>query len=169
MPFTLTLKEKQDIQRKDQITHQSLISQTQICNIVNSAFCYENIQALFIDRVSKSEHMLKMLVDDKIVMLNQKFSQPGDRPVILKLTNHRIGVLIDFNKGTFDFDIFKKLNAINQILSSSKNCGVYSQEFPDKFEIFILRKLEDGRGNIWKVKIGKSVLQNIIKELIVNE
>eukprot|EP00347_Sterkiella_histriomuscorum_P006420 403352838 len=164
-PFSFQIKEKINIYRQNQITHQSIISQSQIINIMNEAFCYEQVQALIIDRATKQEHIIKMGVEDKIILLNQCISEKNDLPVILKLQNHRIGLLTNMITGAFSFDCFKKMNSINQILSTNKNCGMYLQEEDGYCMIFILRKLDDGRGNVWRIKISKDFLKKAQKYL----
>ena len=40
---------------------------------------------------------------------------------------------------------------------------MYTEDLVDKFFVFIIRKLEDGRGCLWTVKIPIKVIRNIIK------
>jgi len=77
------------------------------------------------------------------------------------MSNHKLSLLTNFKEEKFEDSVFKKLNAINSILSSSKNCSLYSYEEKNHTVILIIRKLDDGRGNLWRVKIGRKFINNL--------
>ncbi len=47
--------------------------------------------------------------------------------------------------------------------TAGSNIAVYTEDLSDRFSIFIIRKLEDGKGCLWTVKIPRKVIRNIIK------
>eukprot|EP00347_Sterkiella_histriomuscorum_P014500 403360641 len=151
-----------------EVVHLTMVSTSNILSITNESLSFDKMKLKICDREKKVLGCLKMNVHDKILMINQKFSKKGDIPIIVRLSNHQLSVLVDIQKGTWNYDIFKKVNAINQFISQSKNCGVSLEESKGKVKIYIVRKLDDGRGNLWKITICKYVLQKLKEEIKSN-
>eukprot|EP00347_Sterkiella_histriomuscorum_P002181 403369154 len=167
--YSFTLIHKKDLVNcPSAVVHLTMISESTLIAITNESISFDKMKIAVVDRHNKQISFMKMNVNDKILLLNQKYSTLGEKPIIIKLQNHQLGVLMDIQKGLYNYDIFRKLNAINQVISQSKNCGVYLQEYEYKVKIFILRKLDDGRGNLWKISIGKTVLRKMMEEIKSN-
>ncbi|CDW84890.1 UNKNOWN [Stylonychia lemnae] len=174
-PFSFQLKESVQIMKdNNRLTHLSLINKNHICNILNDYNCNNHLDVQIISRSNlqlhqevqqQLEHKILISSEDKIQLLNQKYVKMGDQPILIKLTQNKIGILTNIKEQKFDFDLFKKLNSINDIISHSKNSGICSQEYGSNYLIYIIRKLDDGRCNIWFVKIPRKVIQNIQKEM----
>ncbi|CDW75752.1 UNKNOWN [Stylonychia lemnae] len=166
-PYSFNLTSKIELQQKSKLTHLSLVNQNHICNIQNDYMSEKYLSLQIIDRTSQDNNskMVEFMADEKIQLLNQKQARKGDQPIIIKLSQNQLGILTNIEKSKFDFSLFKRLNSINQILSFNKNCAIYTQEIRNQFLIYIIRKLDDGRANIWYINIPKKVIDNILQQI----
>ncbi|CDW84484.1 UNKNOWN [Stylonychia lemnae] len=166
-PLQLLLTSKIELQQQNKLTHLTIVNQNHICNIQNDYMSEKYLSLQIIDRTSKdnSSKIVEFMADEKVQLLNQKQARKGDQPIIIKLSQNQLGILTNIEKQKFDFSIFRRLNAINQILSHNRNCAIYTQEIRHQVLIYIIRKLDDGRANIWYVKIPKNVIENISKQI----
>eukprot|EP00347_Sterkiella_histriomuscorum_P001585 403371462 len=104
-----------------EVVHLTMVSTSNVISITNESLSFDKMRLNICDREKKLLGSMRMNVHDKILMINQKFSKKGDMPIIVKLSNHQLSVLTDFQKGTWNYDIFKKFHLKN---TKAKQCSI---------------------------------------------
>ncbi|CDW84779.1 UNKNOWN [Stylonychia lemnae] len=163
-PF-LFLKHKIHVLNIGNLILNTQINRNYVCNYYHD-FDRKKTMVHVSNRVDLQQIDLEFESKDQVFMVNQL--QNEDKvPVFLRLSDDKLSLVIlnEANQKAvkvLDLNNFNSLNT--QILAANSITSVYTKTYRSKFIVFIIRKLPDNQGFLWRIEIGRKFIKNLILE-----